>query len=151
MASCAATKLIWTLHMPSVQCIKEAYHFQSGHYHAGQFQWFGLCHEVEAEKKEHVPKSECDPCGYVPMTDSAHVSSLIKYKWHKSKSTSQLVVREKDRMPLRKASLYRYRSLMQVCTEVEATEVVISPSEKTPALVPRRLEFTDSPECSSAD
>lgn len=96
-------------------------------------------------------KSECDPCGYVPMTDSAHVSSLIKYKWHKSKSTSQLVVREKDRMPLRKASLYRYRSLMQVCTEVEATEVVISPSEKTPALVPRRLEFTDSPECSSAD
>lgn len=59
-------------------------------------------------------QSECDPCGYVPMTDSAHVSSLIKYKWHKSKSTSQLVVREKDRMPLRKASLYRYRSLMQV-------------------------------------
>nr|CDJ96749.1 Rhodanese domain containing protein [Haemonchus contortus] len=93
-------------------------------------------------------KSECVPCGYVPMTDSAHVSSLIKYKWHKSKSTSQLIVRE----PLRKVSLYRHRSLMQVCTEVETTaEVVISPTAKTPLLAPRRLEFTDSPEWGNAE
>ncbi|KAK6024604.1 rhodanese-like protein, partial [Ostertagia ostertagi] len=91
-------------------------------------------------------KSECVPCGYVPMTDSAHVSSLVKYKWH-SKSTSQLTVRE----PLRKTSLYRHRSLMQVCTEIETTEVAISPTAKTPLLAPRRLEFTDSPEWDSAE
>ncbi|KAK6035722.1 hypothetical protein COOONC_26773 [Cooperia oncophora] len=128
-------------------------------------------------------KSECVPCGYVPMTDSAHVSSLIKYKWHKSKSTSQLIVRQ----PLRKVSLYRHRSLMQVrrlgftfviiiffcmafpspldpcfcfvfftkeiqvCTEVETTESVISPTAKTPLLTPRRLEFGDSPEWDSTE
>ncbi|KAK6755636.1 hypothetical protein RB195_014172 [Necator americanus] len=95
-------------------------------------------------------KSECDPCGYVPMTDSAHVSSLVKYKWHKSKSTSQLVVRERERIPLRKTySLYRYRSLMQVCAEADANEefASISPTAKTPDLLPRRLEFTDSPDC----
>ncbi|KJH49663.1 rhodanese-like protein [Dictyocaulus viviparus] len=94
-------------------------------------------------------KSECVPCGYVPMTDAAHVSSLIKYKWHKSKSTSQLVVREKERQPLRKATFYRYRSLMQVCTEVETkTDVAISPTAKTPDLSPRRLEYLDSPDSS---
>ncbi|VDM73523.1 unnamed protein product, partial [Strongylus vulgaris] len=36
-------------------------------------------------------KAECVPCGYVPMTDSSHLSSLVKYKWHKSKSSSQLM------------------------------------------------------------
>ncbi|EYC21649.1 hypothetical protein Y032_0019g3941 [Ancylostoma ceylanicum] len=102
-------------------------------------------------------KAECVPCGYVPMTDSAYVSSLVKYKWHKSKSMSQLVVRERERIPLRKtASMFRYRSLMQVCCEVDTNDTndefsSISPTAKTPDLLPRRLEFTDSPDCRKAE
>ncbi|KHJ80943.1 hypothetical protein OESDEN_19376 [Oesophagostomum dentatum] len=87
------------------------------------------------------------------MTDSAHVSSLVKYKWHKSKSTSQLIVREKERVPLRNAcSVYRYSSLVQVTSVGEIDEDIptISPSAKTPDLLPRRLIFV-SPECRKDD
>ncbi|WKY11630.1 hypothetical protein Q1695_003309 [Nippostrongylus brasiliensis] len=96
-------------------------------------------------------KSECIPCGYVPMTHSAYVSSLAKYKWHKSKSTSQLVVREKDRPLMRKASLYQHRSLMQMWKEVETTAEDVTSSTPSPVLMPRKLDFTDSPESSNAD
>uniref|UniRef100_A0A1I7X0V2 protein-tyrosine-phosphatase n=1 Tax=Heterorhabditis bacteriophora TaxID=37862 RepID=A0A1I7X0V2_HETBA len=100
----------------------------------------------------------CQPCSYVPMTDSSHTVSLSKFKWHKSKSASQLLraAGGSDRPVVRRGGLMtRHRSLIQVNTDVETTSYSSAPPSPLPLICPKqRLNFegaAESPENSSTD